>query len=142
MSNIYTNAEVTMHDLSEDALAWLTLHCENESNAEGYDPELATEVLESCGAPAMVCDEFQHHGDGSVTISVHEVPTDRFSMMLRRYLTLYAPDGYLGVTYSIEGGGEPTGGAFLITTEGVESSPTPEEWLSANVPPGKTKVNE
>lgn len=142
MSNIYTNAEVTIHNLSEEALAWLTLHCENESNTEGFDHELATDVLESCGSSAMVCDEFQHHGDGSVTISVHEVPTDRFSMMLSRYLALFAPDGYLGVTYSIEGGGEPTGGAFIVTADDVESSPTPEQWLADNAPPGKTKVNE
>lgn len=142
MSNIYMNAEVTIHNLSEEALAWLTTQCENESDAPGFDEELAAEVLESTGSSGMVCDEFQDHGDGSVTISVHEVPTDRFSMMLSRYLSLFAPDGYMGVTYSIEGGGPPTGGAFIVTSEGVTSSPTPEEWLDDNVPSGKTKVNE
>jgi hypothetical protein len=142
MSNIYTNAEVTLSDLSPEALAWLTTQCENESDAPGFDPELAAEILESTGSPGMVCDEFQDHGDGSVTISVHEVPTDRLSAMLCRYLSLFAPDGYVGVTYSIEGGGPPTGGAFIVTSEGVTSSPTPEEWLDDNVPSGKTKVNE
>lgn len=142
MSNIYTNAEVTLSGLSPEAVAWLTTQCENESDAPGFDEELAAEVLESTGSSGMVCDEFQDHGDGSVTISVHEVPTDRFSMMLSRYLSLFAPDGYMGVTYSIEGGGEPTGGAFIVTVDGVESSPTPEQWIADNAPPGKTKVNE
>ena len=82
------------------------------------------------------------HGDGTATISVHEVPTDRLSMMLSRYLALFAPNGYVGVTYSIEGGGPPTGGAFIVTAEGVESSPTPDDWLDANAPEGKVKVNE
>lgn len=142
MSNIYTNAEVTLTNLNAEALAWLTTQCENESDATGFDPELAAEVLESTGSPGMVCDEFQDHGDGTATISVHEVPTDRLSMMLSRYLALFAPNGYVGVTYSIEGGGPPTGGAFIVTAEGVESSPTPDEWLDANAPEGKVRVNE
>lgn len=141
MSNIYTNATVTIPRVGDDAGTWLTTQCENSPDYEGYDEELAEELVEN-GYDGPPCDEFCIETDGSAVISVHEAPIEALIMMLQLYLERWAPEGYIGFTYNIEGGGMPTGGAVIVTADDVTYAPTPDDWLDNNIPPGKTRVNE
>lgn len=141
MSNIYTNAEVIIPKVSGDAGAWLTVQCENSPDYEDFDEELAEDLREN-GYDGPPCDDFSIEQDDSAVISIHEAPIEALIMLLQRYLELWAPDGYIGFTYNIEGGGQPTGGGVLVTATEVKYAPTPDDWLDDNVPEGKVKVNE